>query len=109
MRLKVLRFDNCNTKLILQVVIPMRRTKRLAGFLAILWMCSPHLTLLKFAIGAGMVFAFPANGYSQWTQWRGTKRDGSVVVGMKKEPWLPLAVMLWEREVGEGYSGPLKH
>jgi outer membrane protein assembly factor BamB len=40
-------------------------------------------------------------------QWRGAERDGSVPADAKKGDWLPQAVMLWQREVGDGYSGPI--
>lgn len=44
-------------------------------------------------------------GHCQWTQWRGTHRDGTVAARAIEQ--LPEPVMLWQREVGGGYSGPI--
>ena len=44
---------------------------------------------------------------AQWPQWRGPARDGSVATPPRGDDWPERPVLLWEREVGEGYSGPV--
>ncbi|MBI5087152.1 MAG: PQQ-binding-like beta-propeller repeat protein, partial [Acidobacteria bacterium] len=43
----------------------------------------------------------------QWPQWRGEGRDGAVTGGARKGKWPAAPELVWEREVGEGYSGPV--
>jgi outer membrane protein assembly factor BamB len=43
----------------------------------------------------------------QWTQWRGPQRDGSAPARAAPGAWPPELDLLWERDVGEGYSGPI--
>ena len=53
-----------------------------------------------------LLFA-PITSNSQWTQWRGTERNGSIPGDALKGEWLPNAVMLWQQVVGNGLSGPI--
>ncbi len=55
----------------------------------------------------GFLLAVSAAGQAQWPQWRGPTRDGSVAAPPRGEDWPERAALLWEREVGEGYSGPV--
>jgi outer membrane protein assembly factor BamB len=48
-----------------------------------------------------------AGAAGQWPQWRGPTRDGSVATPPRGDEWPERPVLLWEREVGEGYSGPV--
>lgn len=58
------------------------------------------LSRLPLLICAGLVFG-------QWPQWRGPARDGTVLRSALPTAW-PAALKLdWERNVGEGYSGPI--
>lgn len=52
-----------------------------------------------------LAFAPPAAG--QWPQWRGPQRDGSVGIDPPPAEWPARLALLWEREVGEGYAGPI--
>jgi outer membrane protein assembly factor BamB len=58
-------------------------------------------------VTAGLLLGLPAAVHGEWPQWRGPARDGSVAARPRGEAWPPRAVLLWEREVGEGYSGPI--
>jgi len=49
----------------------------------------------------------PTADQSEWTQWRGPTRDGVVSTEGKAGEWPEQAALLWEREVGGGYSGPV--
>jgi outer membrane protein assembly factor BamB len=49
-----------------------------------------------------------AAGQEVWTQWRGPQRDGSLpAVATAEKPWPARLELLWKRDVGEGYSGPV--
>ena len=58
-------------------------------------------------VAVGLLVGLPAAGHAQWPQWRGPARDGSVEARPRGEDWPARPVLLWEREVGEGYSGPI--
>ena len=58
-------------------------------------------------LGAALLLADPIVEQSEWTQWRGHGRDGSVSGDARTGEWPARPVMLWEREVGAGYSGPV--
>ena len=45
--------------------------------------------------------------HAEWPQWRGPHRDGTVSDSASTGPWLVEPRLVWEREVGEGYSGPI--
>ena len=49
----------------------------------------------------------PVADQSEWTQWRGAARDGVVSAEARAGEWPERPVLLWEQEVGEGYSGPV--
>ena len=53
-----------------------------------------------------LLFGVGAPGYAQWPQWRGPARDGSAAPGPQRS-WPEKLTVLWERDVGEGYSGPV--
>ncbi len=42
-----------------------------------------------------------------WPQWRGARRDGAVSGHVSPGSWLAEPELLWERDVGAGYSGPV--
>jgi outer membrane protein assembly factor BamB len=48
--------------------------------------------------------AFPLL-YPQWPQWRGPDRDGRLPPSPAS--WPPRLELLWQRDVGEGHSGPV--
>lgn len=54
------------------------------------------VSLLATSVGAG-----------DWPQWRGPGRDGVVSSADLPEPWPERLTLLWERDVGGGYSGPV--
>lgn len=58
-------------------------------------------------VGVGLLLSVPTLAQSDWTQWRGADRDGSASLRARSGGWPPQLVKLWEREVGEGYSGPI--
>ncbi|MCP4663894.1 MAG: PQQ-binding-like beta-propeller repeat protein [bacterium] len=58
-------------------------------------------------LSAAILLSVPATVHSEWPQWRGTRRDGSVSASATKADWPAQPVLVWEREVGEGYSGPV--
>jgi outer membrane protein assembly factor BamB len=58
-------------------------------------------------VAVGLLVGLPAAGHGQWPQWRGPARDGSVAARPRGEAWPARAALVWEREVGEGYSGPV--
>lgn len=54
-----------------------------------------------------LLAALGAVALAQWPQWRGPSRDGSIPAPAAPRPWPPQLTRLWEREVGQGYSGPI--
>jgi outer membrane protein assembly factor BamB len=58
------------------------------------------LSRLPLLICAGLVFG-------QWPQWRGPARDGTVPPSALPTAWPAILKLEWERNVGEGYSGPV--
>jgi outer membrane protein assembly factor BamB len=56
-------------------------------------------------LGAALVLIGTAPSHGQWTQWRGPERDGSVRAGPRE--WPPRLELLWQRDVGGGYAGPV--
>ena len=83
--------------------------------------CGAFLAALVFASGGpvlvsdGPILAAPSAGSTvvptsaqrDWAQWRGPARDGVVSTESRPGEWPERAVLLWEQEVGEGYSGPV--
>lgn len=57
--------------------------------------------------GVVLCLVISGAGHCQWIQWRGPARDGSVPGEARRGDWLQPPVLLWEREVGGGYSAPL--
>jgi len=56
----------------------------------------------------GLLVGSPAMAQGDWPQWRGPARTGSVpAAAAGKTAWPERLVKQWEREVGEGYSGPI--
>lgn len=74
---------------------------------------APHPTSRRSLVSGAAILAATlaltaaAPGQEEWTQWRGPERDGSVPPRKTAEPWPARLALLWERDVGEGYSGPL--
>ncbi len=62
---------------------------------------------LRALLGAALLLSVPATVHGEWPQWRGMRRDGSVSASAPKADWPAQPVLVWEREVGEGYSGPV--
>ena len=56
---------------------------------------------------AVLCLGISGTGHGQWCQWRGPARDGSVPAAARKGVWQLQPILLWEREVGGGYSAPL--
>jgi hypothetical protein len=54
-------------------------------------------------VTVGLLIGLPTTGHGDWPQWRGPARDGSVAARSRGEAWPARAVLLGEREVGEGY------
>jgi outer membrane protein assembly factor BamB len=44
---------------------------------------------------------------TEWMQWRGPERDGSVPDSARRIAWPVRPLRLWLREVGGGYAGPI--
>jgi len=57
-------------------------------------------------LSLGFCLASPWLAHADWPQWRGPARDGSVS-NPSPDQWAERAVLLWEKDVGEGYSGPV--
>ncbi len=70
---------------------------RTASLEAVSWTA---MTLALTLVGGGVAHA-------QWPQWRGPGRDGRVPLNVAVGDWLAEPRLLWEREVGEGHSGPV--
>lgn len=63
-----------------------------------------NITLLVIIL----CFGFLSFAYGQeWTQWRGTNRDGVVKNFSVPQSWPESLNLKWKTEVGEGYSSPL--
>lgn len=56
---------------------------------------------------AALCLGISGTGHGQWRQWRGPARDGSVPAAARAGVWSVQPFLLWEREVGSGYSAPL--
>jgi outer membrane protein assembly factor BamB len=55
-----------------------------------------------------MIVLLPASLSAQeWTQWRGTNRDASLVAAHVPPTWPASVRRVWRVEVGEGYSSPV--
>jgi outer membrane protein assembly factor BamB len=67
----------------------------------------PFYPAFVAAAAALLTLAATAPGHDDWTQWRGPERDGSVAPRATGKTWPAGLTLLWEREVGEGYSGPV--
>lgn len=61
------------------------------------------VTLIGLALLLGCQLSIAAD----WPQWRGPERDGSVSTDARRGDWSEKPVLLWEREVGGGHSGPV--
>ncbi|MFN3651413.1 MAG: PQQ-binding-like beta-propeller repeat protein [Armatimonadota bacterium] len=64
----------------------------------------PGASRLTVALAA-LLFAAPA--VADWTQWRGPRRDGTVVDFQAPAQWPAALAQRWKVEVGEGHSSPL--
>lgn len=62
---------------------------------------------INFIVCVGFLLSVTTICFCQWTQWRGLERDGSVPLIAQRGNWLPKAILLWQRVVGDGYSGPI--
>jgi outer membrane protein assembly factor BamB len=58
-------------------------------------------------LGTSILLGFPSVSLGQWPQWRGVGRDGAVSGPSHKGSWPAKLDLLWARDVGEGYSGPV--
>jgi outer membrane protein assembly factor BamB len=58
-------------------------------------------------VSAAFLLGFPDVAHAEWPQWRGPERDGSVPADARRTDWPERLVLLWEREVGGGHSGPV--
>lgn len=52
-------------------------------------------------------FMLPGLCLAQWPQWRGPARDGTVQAAPRNGNWPEKLSLLWQRDVGGGYSGPV--
>jgi len=55
----------------------------------------------------GLIFLLPVLVAAEWTQWRGPHADGSVDGPARVQPLPERPSILWKREIGSGYSGPI--
>jgi outer membrane protein assembly factor BamB len=65
------------------------------------------LPVLVAVTAAALILAADAAPPGEWTQWRGPERDGSLPPRESAQPWPERLTPLWERDIGEGYSGPV--
>jgi hypothetical protein len=69
------------------------------------------MTLVRYAVVAALVAAFPAQGDAQspggWPQWRGPNRDGVITNFTEPSSWPEALTERWKIEVGTGYATPL--
>ena len=56
--------------------------------------------------GAVLLLAAPAPDRGEWPQWRGAGRDG-IVSSEAPSEWPAQLALRWDRDLGEGYSGPV--
>jgi outer membrane protein assembly factor BamB len=56
--------------------------------------------------GLVLLLAAPAPDRGEWRQWRGAERDG-VVAWEAPAEWPAQLALRWDRDLGEGYSGPV--
>ena len=61
----------------------------------------------RVLFGAVLVLGAAAASSGEWPQWRGPNRDGSVAAPPQTGVWPEELTLLWRRNVGEGYSGPI--
>ena len=61
----------------------------------------------RFLRGVIGLLGAPAASPGEWPEWRGASRDGAVAAAPRKGNWPEKLALLWEREVGEGYPGPV--
>ena len=64
-------------------------------------------TVQAALLSTAILIGLPVAAQSDWPQWRGPARDGSVSAPEELGAWLEEPVLLWQSEVGEGYSGPV--
>ena len=55
----------------------------------------------------GLLTCSQAKAQGDWPQWRGNDRTASLPATTNKADWPERLIKQWEREVGEGYSGPV--
>ena len=58
-------------------------------------------------LAAALTLAAATPCQGQWPQWRGPERDGTVPSGGAPDRWPSRLELVWEREVGQGHSGPI--
>ena len=73
------------------------------------WLRLPRSAILHFPVALVVVlFIFlPSTVVADWTQWRGAHGDGSVSGPARSRPLPGKLPVVWERQVGGGYSGPV--
>ncbi len=69
-------------------------------------------TLLRWAFGiallAGLTSAVAAqNAGSDWPQWRGPRRDGTLMAFTPPKAWPDALTQRWKITIGEGYATPI--
>lgn len=65
-----------------------------------------HLPCAASWLCCGLVF-FSAAHAADWPQWRGPRADGSVTGPVRVAALADRPAILWKRQVGGGYSGPI--
>lgn len=64
------------------------------------------LRVVAALLGFGLLFLSPALS-AEWPQWRGPHADGSVAGPAREGPLPDKPSILWKRQIGGGYSGPV--
>lgn len=69
--------------------------------------CLPVLSLVLLAVIDGQALIAQALEQSAWNQWRGPGRDGHVPESAYPKAWPGKLELVWQCEVGRGYSSPI--
>ena len=59
------------------------------------------------AIGLWVILGWGVAGAADWSQWRGSARDGRIAEDQLPRQWPEKLKRLWQVEVGVGHSSPL--